>query len=258
MNIVLFEKFEIDKPLSLKDERSLHIQKILHKQEGETFDAGIIGERAGKALITLIDENGIHFDFTPLSDGKQLFPLSVIIGFTRPIQLRRIFRDMAGLGVQRIILTGTELGEKSYMKSDMVSGGQAMLLLKEGSVQAKSTHIPELLQYPTLKTCLDFLHTNFDVNSTFATEDKKKLKPLLIALDNVDADTGLTDFCQKINGASPVVAAVGSERGWTDNERKLLKSKGFTLCSMGERILRTETAATVACSVILSKMGFLN
>jgi RsmE family RNA methyltransferase len=53
----------------------------------------------------------------------------------------------------------------------------------------------------------------------------------------------------------PVVAAIGSERGWTDNERRLLEQAGFIRCGMGERIMRTETAVTVAGAIILNSMG---
>ena len=52
MNIVLFEESEINLPLSIKDNRGKHITQILHKKEGEFFDAGIIGGKAGKAKIT--------------------------------------------------------------------------------------------------------------------------------------------------------------------------------------------------------------
>ena len=49
-----------------------------------------------------------------------------------------------------------------------------------------------------------------------------------------------------------VTAAIGSERGWTDNERKILSDSGYILCGMGNRIMRTETAATVSASIILN------
>ena len=55
----------------------------------------------------------------------------------------------------------------------------------------------------------------------------------------------------------PVIAAIGSERGWTDAERDMLEQNSFTLCSMGKRVLRTETAATVSASIILSSLGYL-
>lgn len=250
MNIVLFDKTEITSPLSLNDNRAKHITQILHKKEGEFFDAGIIGEKAGKAKITKIDETQISFDFIEETDGKPLYPLSMIIGFPRPIQLKRLFRDMAGLGIESIYLTGTELGEKSYMQSNIVEKGTAYNLLKEGSVQAKSTHIPELILHTNLTDCVE------NILKTYYSK-----KVIFIALDNVQSKISLTDFLNNIEdnlSEYKIFAAIGSERGWTDKEREFLVQKGFTLCSMGTRVLRTETASTVAASIILSKMGVLS
>ena len=114
MNICLFSKEEIEKPLEIKDPRAQHIIKILHKKEGDSFTAGIIGVASGTAVIDSISEK-LSFTFTPESEGKKLHPLVMVIGFPRPIQLKRLLRDMAGLGVMAVHLTGTELGEKSYM-----------------------------------------------------------------------------------------------------------------------------------------------
>lgn len=250
MNIVLFENSEINLPLSIDDNRAKHIIQILHKKESEFFDAGIIGGKAGKAKILKIDETGLNFEFTEETDGKPLYPLSMIIGFPRPIQLKRLFRDMAGLGTESIHLTGTELGEKSYMQSNIVEKGTAYNLLKEGTIQAKSTHIPELILHQNLSECVEkILKTNYSE------------KTILIALDNVQSKISLTDFLDKFNKKLEnykIFAAIGSERGWTDKERNFLVQKGFTLCSMGTRVLRTETASTVAASIILSKMGVLS
>lgn len=243
MNIVLFEKNEISCPLKLNDERAQHILKILHKKEGDTFSCGIIKGMAGKAEIIHISEEGIKFSFEPESDGKPLNPLKMIIGFPRPIQLKRLLRDVAALGIQEIHLTGTELGEKSYMKSNLLERGTAYKMLLDGTVQAASTHIPELFLHQNLKECLQ--------------EISKNPAELKIALDNVNASENLFSFMQNRVQKFPVIAAIGSERGWTDNERQLLEKSGFTRCSMGQRIMRTETAATVASSIILASSGFL-
>ena len=53
------------------------------------------------------------------------------------------------------------------------------------------------------------------------------------------------------------IAAIGSERGWTERERRLLEETGYIRCGMGERIMRTETAATVAGAIILSGLGII-
>ena len=61
MNICLFTSDEISNPLKKNDERAAHLVKILHKKEGDSFDAGIIGGAAGSAVITKIDEEGQIF-----------------------------------------------------------------------------------------------------------------------------------------------------------------------------------------------------
>ena len=154
MNICLFSNDEISKPLPRKDERAEHIIKVLHKKAGDTFTAGIIGGESGVARITAIDDSGISFEFTAGGNGKPLAPLDMIIGFPRPIQLKRLLRDIAALGVGRVYLTGTDLGEKSYMQSTLVEKGSAYKMLLDGTVQAGSTHVPELFLYKTLDECL--------------------------------------------------------------------------------------------------------
>ena len=259
MNICLFTPEEIKNPLPKKDERAKHIIKVLHKTEGDTFDAGIIGGAAGIATITKITEDGeISFTFEPKSAGKKLYPLTLIIGFPRPIQLRRLLRDVAGLGVQKVILCGTDLTEKSYLDSNVVKDGSAYQMLLDGTAQAASTHVPvlevakSLDELFKLKTGeLSSGESVFERGSFSEWDSASK-----IALDNRRNSCSLHDFLAR-EGAHSVVAAIGSERGWTDRERDLLEEAGFTLCSMGSRILRTETAATVAGSIILDSMGFL-
>lgn len=238
MNICLFSEQEICKPLSKSDERGDHLLKILHKKVGDTFTAGIIGGKSGIATITEISDT-ISFSFEATGDGKKLNPLKMIIGFPRPIQLKRLLRDVAALGVSEVHLTGTELGEKSYMQSTLVEKGSAYKMLLDGTVQAGSTHVPELFLHKTLAECLEAV----------------KCDDVKLALDNINPVCSLTEAMRKTESSADgnVVAAIGSERGWTDRERKLLEDRGFIRCGMGERILRTETAATVAGSIILAE-----
>ena len=245
MNICLFTEEEISGPLSLQDERARHIIKILHKAKGENFAAGIIGGPSGTAVITDISD-ALYFSFTPTGDGKPLFPLKMIVGFPRPIQLKRLLRDMAALGVSEIHLTGTELGEKSYMQSDMATTDAGYKMLLDGTVQAAGTHVPLLMRHHNLKDCLSYVTERGGAGAGF------------FALDNALPEKSL-GRCLK-DCESPLkeaVAAIGSERGWTNRERAMLREAGVTLTGMGSRVMRTETAATVSAGIILSAMGFL-
>lgn len=253
MNICLFTEDEINKPLSWHDERAEHLIKVLHKKEGGSFTAGIIEGKAGTAVITHIaPKEYIEFSFTPEKDGKLLYPLKLIIGFPRPIQLKRLLRDVAGLGASDVYLTGTELSEKSYLQSTLVERGAAYQMLLDGTVQAGGTHVPKLHIHKTLSECLG------------AVAENKEQVQLKIALDNVGSPSSLQNFLARhtdktVSGKTPsIIAAIGSERGWTANERNMLETQGFERCRMGERILRTETAATVASAILLNFMGVLN
>ncbi len=270
MNICLFEKSEISKPLSFDDVRGDHIIKILHKKQGESFTAGIIDGQSGTAVITKIDEAArqIFFEFTPTGDGKPLNPLKMIIGFPRPIQLRRLLRDVAALGVSELHLTGTELGEKSYMESDLAQPQAAWELLREGTVQAGSTHVPKVFVHKSLAECLGWLSLSKPQQDMPVNGGFDKLNHHLICLDNVNPTCSLGQVVVEptpavvepveTTSSKSVIAAIGSERGWTDKERRLLEDAGFIRCGMGERIMRTETAATVAGAIILNAMGVLN
>ena len=260
MNICLFTAEEILQPLSYSDERAQHLIKVLHKKEGDTFTAGIIDGKSGIAKITKIEVDSsekrksgfIHFDFEAKEEGKPLTNLSMIIGFPRPIQLKRLLRDIAALGVCEVHLTGTELGEKSYMKSTLVEKGEAYKMLLDGTVQAGGTYVPKIFLHNSLNECI-----NYCIQTT-------KEESIKIALDNINAGTSLKEQLRqdlenvKIKKNVKALAAIGSERGWTDKERRFLEESGFVRCSMGNRIMRTETAATVAGAIILNELDYLD
>ena len=72
----------------------------------------------------------------------------------------------------------------------------------------------------------------------------------LLAYEKV---AGKTDnIPMDIKGKS-ISAMIGPEGGFSEKEVELLMNKGFSLISLGKRILRTETAALY----ILSVLGFI-
>lgn len=265
MNICLLSREEIDAGLDLRDERAKHILSVLHKGEGDCFSAGIIGGKAGQARIETIAvqeltaANGKHyrggrltFSFQPESDGKPLYPLIMLIGFPRPIQLKRLLRDMAGLGVCSVYLCGTELGEKSYLKSTLADEAACRKMLVEGTVQAASTHVPRVKVCPDLPEAL-----------SEARQEARGFQAVMkYAMDNVRPEESLASRLERersvlLGPGCGAISAIGSERGWTDRERDLLEQDGFSLLGMGTRVLRTESAATVSASLILAAMGKL-
>lgn len=243
MNLILFDQSELGAPLGRRDDRTVHLVKVLHKGVGDTFEAGVLGGPLGTASIQAIEADGtLRFGFIPSGFPPPRHPLRVAVGFPRPIQLRRLLRDLSSLGVAAIDLVGTELGEKSYRDTNLLRDGGAQEALLEGAIQARDTTLPELRLHRSLGAWL----------SERAWGERPRG---LIAPDNVRPNLAFVDLNLPEGGET--VLAVGSERGWSDRERDALEASGFLRASLGERALRTETACVAAAVIALEKIGAL-
>jgi RsmE family RNA methyltransferase len=245
MNLILFEPHDLGKALPRRDERAVHLLKVLHKKAGDTFDAGLLGGELCAGKIEKINFDGsIIFTLDAQGAAPSRLPVRVGVGFSRPIQLRRLFRDLSSLGVEAIDLFGTELGEKSYRDAKLLTDGGARAAFIEGAAQSRDTTIPTL--------------------SVFADPDEwlrkrpwdtqNRAGPLLIAADNVRPEGAMSRITPT---KRPVVLAIGSERGWSDRERDLFEATGFLRLSLGSRSLRTETACVAAAILAIEKIGEL-
>ena len=244
VNLILFEADELGKALPRRDERTVHLVKVLHKKAGDIFEAGILDGGQGTGKIEKIGIDGsITFSLDVQGFPPSRLPVRVGVGFPRPIQIRRLLRDLSTLGVEAIDLFGTELGEKSYRDTKLLDDGGARSALIEGAAQSRDTTIPEISVF----ACLD------DWLQKCPWELPRAL-PLLIAADNVRPEGALSRITPT---KRPVVLAIGSERGWSDRERDLLEEAGFLRLSLGNRALRTETACVAAAILAIEKIGEL-
>ncbi|AEF86863.1 RNA methyltransferase superfamily [Treponema primitia ZAS-2] len=285
MNIILFEPPELGKPLPKRDERTIHLLKVLHKKPGDTFDAGILRDKPGipgeasrgAGKIEAIEPDGAlaySLDLDEIPPPR--LPIRIAVGFPRPIQIRRILRDLSNLGLEAVDFIGTELGEKSYRDTKLFTDGGARAALIEGAVQARDTTIPELSLYPSLIEWLEKRPWDKapDAGNSPAKADVARgagqesatcnevsratcnevPRALLIAPDNVRPSGAMASLPPH---GGPIVLAIGPERGWSDRERDLLDKAGFARLSLGNRALRTETACITAAVLAMEKIGAL-
>ena len=243
MNIILFEEDELGRSLPRRDERTIHLLKVLHKKAGDVFEAGILGGMRGTGRIEKVNFDGsilvtVHPDEPP----PPRMQLRMAVAFVRPIQIRRIFRDLSSMGVTAIDLIGTELGEKSYRDTKLIDDGGARSAFIEGAIQARDTQIPDLGIYESQEKWLE--------QRPWEKTGSKRIH-LLLAMDNVRAEGS---FFHITPVSRPAVIAVGPERGWSDRERENFEKAGFLRLSMGSRPLRTETACVASAALAMEKI----
>lgn len=234
------------------DRRYEHILKVLKKAPGDEIAAGSADGFLGKARILSVTGVEIKLSFKPEKPAEPLHPLRLILGFPRPIQANRILKDITSLGTAQIWLTVTELTEKSYMKSDIFANREFSPALIEGAEQAGNPRLPEVKTYWSLKRALDALDAGGKPGSAELTQLSGFGTRVVLHPDPQAVPISDLTLLEK-----PVTLAIGCERGWTEQEAALLQHHGFTICSMGMRILKTETATVAAVSIILSKLNLL-
>jgi len=246
VNLILFEAHEVGKALSRRDERTIHLLKVLHKKAGDSFEAGLLdGGRGGGKIEKINLDGSVVVSLDAQGSPPPRLPLRVAAGFSRPIQIRRLLRDLSSMGIEAIDLFGTELGEKSYRDTKLLNDGGARAALIEGACQSRDTSIPALSVFDSVEQWL---------RQCPWEERYRGSLPLLIAADNVRPEGALSRVAPT---KRPMVLAIGSERGWSDHERDMFEAAGFSRLSLGSRALRTETACVAAAALALEKIGEL-
>jgi 16S rRNA (uracil1498-N3)-methyltransferase len=77
---------------------------------------------------------------------------------------------------------------------------------------------------------------------------------LRIVLSESETSVMLIEVFQSASRQGEVVLALGPEGGWTDEELKSFQDAGWISASLGNRILRAETAAIAAMAVVIAEI----
>jgi len=235
MNLVLFEKHELNLPLTRQDRRFKHICRILKAAPGDKLIAGILDGPIGYMLIKSISRTSIEFTFTETGSPPPLLPIHIICGLSRPQQVKRILRDCTSMGVSSIWFPHTQLGQKSYHDSPIWKNNSWMPYVFDGLEQSAGTLQPDIRVFHSIKVAIDSLPENVKC----------------VILDNDDSHARLENV---LENKSNIALVIGSERGWTELEKQKFKNTGAVFGYLGKRILRTDTACISATALALASL----
>ena len=239
--MILFTNNEASSPIDRNDPRAEHLLKVLRIKVGDTFDAGVINGNMGKGRIESIDSSRLSFTLDLKSTPPPLYPITLIVGMPRPQSARDVLREATSIGVDRIVFTTVEKGEKSYRSSTLWRPDEFRRLLVQGACQAFSTRLPDVILADSIADSIEFCR-DADVR---------------IALDNYEAEHELgyiVGAVGAITATSRIAVFIGSERGWSASERRRFRDDKILIAHLGPRVLRVETACVAALSIILSHL----
>ena len=230
MNLIILEPGETSESgeVSLSDGRAAHLVNVLKVTPGSQVRVGILdGPRGVGAVHSIVDRTvTLRCAFEPNVPSRPRVDL--LLALPRPKVMRRLWAQIAALGVGQIILTNAERVERSYFDTHILTPGCYRPLLIEGLQQARDTWLPGVSIHRQFKVLVE------DELDRLFTDGLR-----LVASTIAASPTGVT-IRRGID--QRVLIAIGPEGGWNDFEMALLAAHGFEAINMGPRTLRTDTA----------------
>jgi len=206
------------------------VLEVHRANHGDHLAVGLIGGRIGTGTVTVIDRTVLEMDIRLERDPPAALPLTIVLALPRPKVLRRVLYSLSVLGVKRIILVNAARVEKSYWQSPFLAPEAVRHQLLLGLEQSCDTVLPEVILKPLFRPFVE-----------------DELPMIMAGTTALAAHPGAGEPfpCQS---SGPVMLAVGPEGGFVPYEIEMLVTRGFTVVSLGERILNVETAVPALVS----------
>jgi len=243
MNLILCEPAEIDANgrVTLTGARAAHTRGVLGVKPGDTVRMGVVDGPKGRGEVVAIDGEVVVLQC--VLDAQTLPPpvVDLLLALPRPKVLRRLWAQLAALGVGRVMLTNAARVERNYFDTHVLDEATYRPLLIEGLQQAGDTRLPRVS-----------VHRQFRI----LVEDE--LGPAGGGEVRLVAHPGADGSLHATAGAARrrrVLLAVGPEGGWNTFELELLARHGFRAVGLGPRTLRTDTACVALLAVLHDALG---
>jgi RsmE family RNA methyltransferase len=240
MNLILLQPddFRDDGMAVLSGDRARHMSKVLKVEQGKVLRIGMLNGPLGKGTVLAIGKHEVCLQCVLDPETPPKPQIDLLLAMPRPKVMKRLWAQIAALGVGRIVLLNTAKVERYYFDSHVLEPDFYNKLLIEGLQQARCTHLPEVLIRQRFKP---FVEDELDM--LFGEHLKLLADPA--------GEKRIADF--EVNDTH-VLLAIGPEGGWTTYELDKLKDHGFELFGMGKRVLRTDTACIGLLSMLAENM----
>jgi len=212
-----------------------HLAGVLRARVGQEFEV-VAGASVRRGTVTSIDRNKIEFELgeeIPAAAAANVVVLLSIFKFDR---MEWAIEKCTELGVSRIVPVISRRTESHLASAAAKRVERWQRIARQASEQARRDSAPSISSPKKLK---EVLALEVDTRIVLAETEHGTLLKEVIACHPAGADVAL---------------AFGPEGGWTDAELEMFSAAGWIAASLGNTILRAETAAIAAVAVIVSEM----
>ncbi len=251
------EKFEPESA-TIRGETAEHLGRVLRAEAGQLYELSD-GRSVWLARIDLVDlpkrgESRIEFALVePIEAREARVRISLLLSIVKFDRFEWCLEKATELGASEIVPLAAARSDKALIAAAGKRRKRWEKILIESAQQARRLRPPILRMASRaeqnaaangspLKPQLAFSESATDYKIVLSERpDACRLRDLLAQRPRTASPAG---------GIISAALAIGPEGGWTDEELAAARAAGFVEASLGESILRTETAVLAAIAIL--------
>jgi 16S rRNA (uracil1498-N3)-methyltransferase len=213
-----------------------HLGHVLRAHAGQLYELSD-GEVVWLARIESVARNRVEFALVEqLATPPQTVEVALLLSIVKFDAFEWAIEKATELGVTKIIPLAAARSEKGLLAAAAKRSHRWQKILLESSQQSRRLRIPQLDELAKPAQAFAAQTANFRMILSERSDAR-----------SIRSSLARTNHDQAIAGAVAAAAlAIGPEGGWTDDELNGARAAGFQEASLGQLILRTETAVIAA------------
>jgi 16S rRNA (uracil1498-N3)-methyltransferase len=207
---------------------------VLRARVGQDFDIAT-GATVRRGRISSVDDARVDFDLGEEISHTHLAEITLVLAIFKFDRMEWAIEKCTELGVAQIVPVIARRTDSHLAAASAKRAERWQRIARQAAEQSRRATPPQIAAPIKLAEALNLPAA------------------LRIVLAESEEQTLLLDVV-KPHTAEGVVLAVGPEGGWTEGELQSFRQSGWTSASLGNTILRAETAAMAATAVVVSAL----
>ena len=235
---------ELNKSVTIEGEDVNHIKNVLRLTVGDSITVSDGSSRDYECVIASISDV-VTADIVDIHDCNAELPVKLRLfqGVPKADKFELIIQKSVELGAAEIIPV---MMERTVVKLDDKKQDKKLeryrKIAEAAAKQSRRGIIPEVSSYISFKNAV----------KTLTEADDKVKRLILVPYESAEGMDYARNIIASAGEYDEIDIFIGPEGGFADSEIELAKQNGASIISLGNRILRTETAGLA----ILSILGF--
>jgi 16S rRNA (uracil1498-N3)-methyltransferase len=213
-----------------------HLAVVLRARIGQRFDIAT-GETLRAGRITSVTPERVEFELGEELAASTLPKITLLLAIFKFDRMEWAIEKCTELGVARVIPIIARRTDAHLLRAATTRVDRWERISRQASEQSRGTAPPVI--DPPLKL----------------KEATALAAPTRILLAESEHQCALKDALQSHSPDDELFLAVGPEGGWTADELALFTHAGWIAATLGNTILRAETAAIAATAIAISELS---